>query len=193
MVRAPDLLDRYFVAPAPNRCWVADFTHISTWPAVVYVAFVVDIFSRRIVDWSAATSKETQLVLDAPDMALWRGFDVVGPCPFDHVRPRRLRARVWVPGCLSEAGGDVVDAGEAEGGDREVSAGRHRPGCVPGPQLGGVLGEGDVSDVVQGLDRPVPADQLGELGGRGLFRGEHVDDPVGPCGGQVVDGPGQGG
>ncbi|MFW3463179.1 DDE-type integrase/transposase/recombinase [Streptomyces sp. 058-1L] len=71
MVRAPDLLDRNFVAPAPNRCWVADFTHITTWSATVYVAFVIDIFSRRIVDWSAATSKETQLVLDAPDMALW--------------------------------------------------------------------------------------------------------------------------
>ncbi|MEU1217794.1 DDE-type integrase/transposase/recombinase [Streptomyces microflavus] len=55
----------------PNRCWVADFTHITTWSATVYVAFVIAIFSRRIVDWSAATSKETQLVLDAPDMALW--------------------------------------------------------------------------------------------------------------------------
>ncbi|WP_329347122.1 DDE-type integrase/transposase/recombinase [Streptomyces microflavus] len=55
--RAPDLLDRNFVAAAPNRCWVADFTHVKTWSAVVYVAFVVDTFSRRIVGWSAATSK----------------------------------------------------------------------------------------------------------------------------------------
>ncbi|MFE7814051.1 IS3 family transposase, partial [Streptomyces sp. NPDC057433] len=70
--RAPDLLDRNFVAPAPNRCWVADFTHISTWSGVVYVAFVVDTFSRRIVGWSAALSKETRLVLDALDMALWQ-------------------------------------------------------------------------------------------------------------------------
>ncbi|MER6617840.1 IS3 family transposase [Streptomyces xantholiticus] len=70
--RAPDLLDRNFVAPAPNRCWVADFTHVKTWSGVVYVAFVVDIFSRRIVGWSAATSKETRLVLDALDMALWQ-------------------------------------------------------------------------------------------------------------------------
>jgi putative transposase len=68
--RAPDLLDRKFVAPAPNRCWVADFTYVKTWSAVVYVAFVVDTFSRRIVGWSAATSKETGLVLDALDMAL---------------------------------------------------------------------------------------------------------------------------
>ncbi|MGK4579359.1 IS3 family transposase [Kitasatospora sp. HPMI-4] len=70
--RAPDLVDRQFVAGAPNRCWVADFTHIATWAGVVYVAFVVDTFSRRIVGWSAATSKETRLVLDALDMALWQ-------------------------------------------------------------------------------------------------------------------------
>ncbi|MEU4863423.1 IS3 family transposase [Kitasatospora aureofaciens] len=70
--RAPDLVDRDFVAGAPNRCWAADFTHIATWAGVVYVAFVVDTFSRRIVGWSAATSKETRLVLDALDMALWQ-------------------------------------------------------------------------------------------------------------------------
>ncbi|WP_124265391.1 MULTISPECIES: IS3 family transposase [Streptomyces] len=70
--RAPDLLDRNFVAPAPNRCRVADFTHISTWSGGGYVAFVVDTFSRRIVGWSAVLSKETRLVLDALDMALWQ-------------------------------------------------------------------------------------------------------------------------
>jgi putative transposase len=70
--RAPDLLDRDFVASAPNRCWVADFTHVATFAGVVYVAFVVDTFSRRIVGWSAATTKETRLVLDALEMALWQ-------------------------------------------------------------------------------------------------------------------------
>lgn len=70
--RAPDLVDRDFVAAAPNRCWVADFTHVATFAGVVYVAFVVDTFSRRIVGWSAATSKETRLVLDALEMALWQ-------------------------------------------------------------------------------------------------------------------------
>ncbi|GAA2282330.1 hypothetical protein GCM10010145_61370 [Streptomyces ruber] len=68
--RAPDLVDRDFVAGAPNRCWVADFTHVKTWAGVVYVAFVVDTFSRRIVGWSAATVKETVFVLDALEMAL---------------------------------------------------------------------------------------------------------------------------
>lgn len=70
--RAVDLLRRDFTAPSPNRRWVADFTHVSTWGGVVYVAFVVDIFSRAVVGWAAATSKRTRLVLDALDMALWR-------------------------------------------------------------------------------------------------------------------------
>ncbi|MBT2381525.1 DDE-type integrase/transposase/recombinase, partial [Streptomyces sp. ISL-111] len=70
--RAPDRVERDFVATAPNRTWVADFTHVATWAGVVYVAFVVDTFSRRIVGWSAATTKETQLVLDALEMALWQ-------------------------------------------------------------------------------------------------------------------------
>ncbi|MER5685882.1 IS3 family transposase [Streptomyces sp. NPDC002205] len=70
--RAPDLVDRDFVADSPNRCWVADFTHVMTWAGVVYVAFVVDTFSRRIVGWSAATVKETVFVLDALEMAIWQ-------------------------------------------------------------------------------------------------------------------------
>jgi putative transposase len=70
--RAPDRLDRDFVADAPNRTWVADFTHVAAWAGTVYVAFVVDTFSRRIVGWSAAMSKETQLVLDALQMGIWQ-------------------------------------------------------------------------------------------------------------------------
>ncbi|WP_329453276.1 IS3 family transposase (plasmid) [Streptomyces sp. NBC_01724] len=80
--RAPDLVDRDFVALAPNRCWVADFTHVATFSGVVYVAFVVDTFSRRIVGWSASTTKQTQLVLDALDMGLWqRDRDQRPPTP----------------------------------------------------------------------------------------------------------------
>jgi putative transposase len=66
-------VDRDFVAQAPNRCRVADFTHVAafaTFAGVVYVVYVVDTFSRRVVGWSAATSKETRLVLDALEMAL---------------------------------------------------------------------------------------------------------------------------
>ncbi|MES4884277.1 DDE-type integrase/transposase/recombinase [Streptomyces sp. NPDC000349] len=56
----------------PERAVVADFTYVATWSGIVYVAFVVDVFSRTIVGWSAATSKRARLVLDALDMALWR-------------------------------------------------------------------------------------------------------------------------
>jgi len=70
--RAPDLLKRAFVASAPNRVWVADFTYVGTFSGIVYVAFVVDTFSRRIVGWSAATSKRTPLVLAALEMGLWQ-------------------------------------------------------------------------------------------------------------------------
>jgi putative transposase len=70
--RAPDLVKRDFVAPAPNRCWVADFTYVAAHAGTVYVAFVVDTFSRRIVGWSAATNKRTPLVLGALEMGLWQ-------------------------------------------------------------------------------------------------------------------------
>jgi putative transposase len=70
--RAADLLQRDFTASRPNERWVADFTYVATWTGIVYVAFVVDVFSRAVVGWSAATSKRAKLVLDALDMALWR-------------------------------------------------------------------------------------------------------------------------
>jgi putative transposase len=70
--RAADLLKRDFTARGPNQRWVADFTYVSTFAGIVYVAFVVDIYSRAIVGWSASTGKRAKLVLDALDMALWR-------------------------------------------------------------------------------------------------------------------------
>ncbi|MEU8319676.1 IS3 family transposase [Nonomuraea sp. NPDC048881] len=70
--RASDRLRRDFTATRPNAIWVADFTHVSTWCGVVYVAFVVDIYFRAIVGWAASLTKHTTLVLDALDMALWR-------------------------------------------------------------------------------------------------------------------------
>ena len=69
--RPADLVDRDFSAVAPNRLWVADFTYVMTWSGVVYVAFVIDVFSRRIVGWKADTTMKTSLVLDTLEMALW--------------------------------------------------------------------------------------------------------------------------
>jgi putative transposase len=69
--RPLDLVDRDFSADAPNRLWVADFTYVMTFSGVVYVAFVIDAFSRRIVGWKADTTMKTSLVLDTLEMALW--------------------------------------------------------------------------------------------------------------------------
>src|SRR5674476_792092 len=55
-LRAPDLVKREFVATRPNELWVADFTYCSTWSGVVYVAFIIDVCSRRLVGWKAARS-----------------------------------------------------------------------------------------------------------------------------------------
>jgi putative transposase len=69
--RARDLVERDFKASAPNRLWVSDFTYVATWSGVVYVAFAIDVFSRRIVGWKADTTMKTSLVLDTLEMALW--------------------------------------------------------------------------------------------------------------------------
>jgi len=69
--RAPDLVERRFAAERPNQLWVADFTYATTWAHTVYVAFVIDVFSRRIVGWRADTSMRTDLVLDALEMGIW--------------------------------------------------------------------------------------------------------------------------
>lgn len=70
-VRAGDLVNRDFAAQRPNALWVADFTYVPTWAGVVYAAFVLDVFSRRIVGWKADTTRDASLVLDALEMALW--------------------------------------------------------------------------------------------------------------------------
>jgi putative transposase len=68
--QAPDLVERNFTAPAPDRLWVADITYIPTWAGFLYLAVVLDACSRRIVGWSMATTLTTQLVLGALNMAL---------------------------------------------------------------------------------------------------------------------------
>jgi len=77
--RPRDLVDRTFAAARPNQLWVADFTYVATWAGFVYVAFVIDVFARRIVGWRVSTSLRTDFVLDALEQAIyargetWRG------------------------------------------------------------------------------------------------------------------------
>ncbi len=70
-VRAGDLLNRDFTAPRPDHTWVMDFTYCRTWAGWVYVAFIVDVFSQRIVAWHAQTSKHVELVMIPLRMPLW--------------------------------------------------------------------------------------------------------------------------
>jgi putative transposase len=69
--RPADLVERDFSATRPNQLWVADLTYVATWSGFVYVAFVVDAFSRFLVGWQAAGSLRTDLALDALEMAIW--------------------------------------------------------------------------------------------------------------------------
>lgn len=80
--RPADLVDRQFMAPAPNRLWVADITYVKTHSGWVYVAFVIDVFSRMVVGWQASKSLRSDLAIDALEMAIWNrqraGIDVSG-------------------------------------------------------------------------------------------------------------------
>ena len=86
-VRAGDLLNRDFTAPRPDHTWVTDFTYVRTWAGWVYVAFILDVFSQRIVAWHAQTSKHVDLVMIPLRMALWerdRQGHRVGPDQLIH-------------------------------------------------------------------------------------------------------------
>jgi putative transposase len=69
--RPADLVDREFRATRPNQLWVADFTYVVTWRGFVYVAFVIDVFARRIVGWRVSASLATDFVLDALEQAIY--------------------------------------------------------------------------------------------------------------------------
>jgi transposase InsO family protein len=74
--RPMDLVNRQFVAERPNQLWVADLTYVSTWRGMVYVAFVIDVFSRMIVGWRVSSSLRTGLALDALEQALYARSDI---------------------------------------------------------------------------------------------------------------------
>ena len=74
-----DLVNRDFSASRPNQLWVADIVYVATWSGFAYVAFVTDVFSRKIVGWRVSRSLRSDLALDALEMALWaRGKDIGG-------------------------------------------------------------------------------------------------------------------
>ena len=76
--RPADLVDRNFTADRPNQLWVADLTYVATWAGFVYVAFVIDVFSRMIVGWRVSRSLRSDLALDALEQALHARGDTKG-------------------------------------------------------------------------------------------------------------------
>jgi putative transposase len=76
--RPSDLVQREFAATRPNQLWVADITFVATWAGFAYVAFVIDVFSRRIVGWRVSRSLRSDLALDALEQALWARPDCNG-------------------------------------------------------------------------------------------------------------------
>jgi putative transposase len=75
---AADLVHRHFEASAPDQLWVADVTYLPTWQGFLYLAVVLDAFSRKVVGWSMANHLRTELVLGALEMALWRRRPTAG-------------------------------------------------------------------------------------------------------------------
>jgi len=69
--RPPDLVERRFTATGPNQRWVSDFTYVARWGGFAYVAFVIDVFARRIVGWRVSSSLRTDFVLDALEQAIY--------------------------------------------------------------------------------------------------------------------------
>ena len=79
-----DRVNRVFKADRPNQLWVSDFTYVSTWQGWLYVAFVVDVFARRIVGWRVSSSMRTDFVLDALEQALYARQPERDDAPIHH-------------------------------------------------------------------------------------------------------------
>jgi len=119
--RPSDLVDRHFVASAPNRLWVADLTYVKSHSGWAYVAFIIDVFSRFIVGWQVSRSLRSDLAIDALEMAIFaRGDDLAG---LVHHRDRgvqylgiRYSERLDEAGAVASAGsrGDSYDCALAE-------------------------------------------------------------------------------
>ncbi len=103
-VPTPDLVRRNFAATSPNRLWTADITYVPTDEVLLHLAFVLDVYSRRIVGWSMASHLRTELVVDALEMTVWRrkpkaglvhdsdrGVQYTSPCRFQRLPKERVQ------------------------------------------------------------------------------------------------------
>ena len=93
-------MNRLFKADRPNQLWVSDFTYVSTWQGWQYVAFVIDVFARRIVGWRVSNSMRTDFVLDALEQALYDRQPQLGDALIHH---RLLEPIGYIPPAEAEA------------------------------------------------------------------------------------------
>ena len=118
--RSPDLVNRQFVAERPKHPWMADITHVPARPGFVYMAFVINMFSRRMVGWRVASSMKTGLLLDALAQALWARNDPKGPVHYSDSGGQYLSIRLSerLPAAEIEhsigSGGNSDDSAPAE-------------------------------------------------------------------------------
>ncbi|MGW8955976.1 IS3 family transposase [Streptomyces sp. NPDC055709] len=119
--RPPDLVNRHFEAHRPNQLWVADLTYIRTWSGWVYVAFVLDVYSRMIVGWQLATHMRTDLPLDALEMALWRRGIKKGPGLIHHSDRGSQYVSIRYGERLLEAGASVSAGSVADSYDNAMA------------------------------------------------------------------------
>lgn len=109
-------LNRQFQAEHPNQLWVADFSYAATCSGVVFVAFVIDVFARRIVGWQVSRSTKAQPVLDALEQALWAGSMPTTNCESTQYLAIRYSERLTQAGIKCSVGstGDSFDSALAE-------------------------------------------------------------------------------
>jgi transposase InsO family protein len=114
-------VNRQLRASRPNQLWVADFTYVATWSGFVYVAFVIDVYARRIIGWRVARPMQTDLVLDALEQALWARSDAKGVihhsdrgCQYLSIRYTERLAEAGVDPSVGSVG-DSYDNALAEG------------------------------------------------------------------------------
>ena len=120
LARPADLVNRQFTATRPNQLWVADITFVATWAGFVYVAFIIDVFARRIVGWRVSRSLRTDLVLDALEQALWSRQDTEGlihhsdrGCQYLSIRYTERLAQAYIDSSVGSVG-DSYDNALAE-------------------------------------------------------------------------------
>src|SRR5690606_22096071 len=127
--RPLDLVERDFTAARPNRLWVSDLTYVATWKGFVYVAFVIDAFSRRIVGWRVSSSLRSDLALDALEQAL---------CEREQERDERLvhHSDRGVQGRFNWSSQHLITGGCDEYSKAGLGPGGTWRVRVPGPPLG---------------------------------------------------------